>query len=68
MLVCHCMVVYDRQIRAEIERGARDPFDVADACEAGTVCGGCVPAICDLLGQPAIADTLPLPLPVRIAS
>ena len=67
MLVCHCMVVYDGQIRSEIDRGARDPFDIADACEAGTVCGGCVPAICELLGQPSVADSLPLPLPVRVS-
>jgi bacterioferritin-associated ferredoxin len=67
VLVCHCMVVYDRQIRAEIDRGACDPLAIADACEAGTVCGGCVPAICDLLGQPAAADRLPSPLPVRVS-
>ena len=68
MLVCHCKVVYDRDITQQMSRGARDPFDIADACGAGTVCGGCVPAICQLLGEPATADTLPLPLPVRVAS
>ena len=51
MLVCHCMAVYEREVRAEIENGARDVIDVADACEAGTVCGGCVPTISALLGQ-----------------
>lgn len=68
MLVCHCKAVYDRQIREAIHGGARDPFDVADVCEAGTVCGGCVPAICRVLGQPALADSLPLPLPPRVSS
>ena len=62
MLVCHCMVVNDRQIRAEIDRGAEDVFDVAQACEAGTVCGGCVPTICELLGQPSVADSISLPI------
>lgn len=51
MLVCHCKVVYDRQIREAIARGARDEFDVAEACEAGTGCGGCVPEISRLLGE-----------------
>ena len=67
MLVCHCKVVFDRQIREVIEDGATDIFTVADVCEAGTVCGGCVPAICELLGQPLLSDLGPLPLPTRIA-
>lgn len=67
MLVCHCRAVYDRQIREEIANGARDAFDIADACEAGTVCGGCVPAICKLLGQPSLTDAMPLPLRVSVS-
>lgn len=51
MLVCHCKVVNDRRIRQEIERGARDVFDVAQACAAGTGCGGCIPAIHALLAE-----------------
>lgn len=51
MLVCHCKVVYDGQIREVIAGGARDEFDVADACGAGTGCGGCVPEISRLLGE-----------------
>lgn len=51
MLVCHCMAVYESEVRDEIDRGARDESDIADACEAGTVCGGCVPMIQALVGQ-----------------
>ena len=51
MLVCHCMAVYEREVREEIRNGARDEFDIADACDAGTVCGGCVPTITALLSQ-----------------
>ncbi|MDP9405509.1 MAG: (2Fe-2S)-binding protein [Actinomycetota bacterium] len=49
MLVCHCRAVNDRRILDEIARGARDEFDVAAACGAGSECGGCVPAITRLL-------------------
>ena len=51
MLVCHCMAVYESEVRDEIDRGARDESDIADACDAGTVCGGCVPTIQALVGQ-----------------
>jgi bacterioferritin-associated ferredoxin len=51
VLVCHCNVVNDQRIRAEIQRGARDEFDIARACGAGTDCGGCVPAISRLLAE-----------------
>lgn len=52
MLVCHCMAVYERHVREEIARGVDDVVDLAEACGAGTVCGGCVPTMCGLLGQP----------------
>lgn len=51
MLVCHCKVVYEGRIRDEIAQGARDEFDIARACGAGTGCGGCIPAISRLLGE-----------------
>jgi bacterioferritin-associated ferredoxin len=49
MIVCHCLVVSDRRIRAEIESGARTDDDVAFRCGAGARCGGCRPAIDALL-------------------
>ncbi len=51
MLVCHCQEVAERHVRDAIAAGARDVFDVAQACGAGTVCGGCVPVVVELLGQ-----------------
>lgn len=51
MLVCHCKVVTDREIRAAVDAGARDEFDVAAACGAGTDCGGCIPTVQQLLGE-----------------
>ena len=51
MLVCHCKVVNDAAIRAAIANGARDEFDVARLCGAGTDCGGCVPTVSRLLDE-----------------
>lgn len=51
MLVCHCHAINESRIRQLIAAGARDEFDVADACGAGNDCGGCVPAITDLLDE-----------------
>jgi bacterioferritin-associated ferredoxin len=51
VLVCHCKVVTDREVQAAVSAGARDEFDVADTCGAGSVCGGCVPLITALLSE-----------------
>lgn len=42
MIVCHCHVVSDRDIRAAADAGARTVAQAARACKAGTDCGGCV--------------------------
>ena len=49
MLLCHCRGVSDRVIDCAIACGARTLEDVAAACGAGARCGGCVPAIDQLL-------------------
>ena len=67
MLVCHCHVVNDRRIRAEIERGARDEIDIAQACGAGTDCGGCVPTISRLLDECATCPLRPADLQPQVA-
>ena len=59
MIVCHCKAVTDRHIRNAIACGARDRFDVADACGAGGSCGGCVPAISALLAESGCASGYP---------
>jgi bacterioferritin-associated ferredoxin len=53
MLVCHCKAVHEARVRAAIDAGARDEFDVAEACGAGSDCGGCVPTITRLLDEQA---------------
>ena len=57
MLLCHCRGVNDRVIDCAISCGARTVDDVVAACGAGARCGGCVPAIEDLLAT-RLADQL----------
>lgn len=59
MYLCHCNVVSDTTIRAVIAGGARDLDTVAERCHAGNACGGCVPAIEDLLAEAAQAIRAP---------
>ena len=49
MLICHCRGVSDRAIRNAIRRGAKTPREVAAACGAGTSCGGCRPAVTQIV-------------------
>jgi bacterioferritin-associated ferredoxin len=58
MIVCHCHVVSDRRIRAEIESGACTDEDVAFRCGAGARCGACRPAIGALLAVHARVPTV----------
>jgi bacterioferritin-associated ferredoxin len=49
MIVCHCRALSDRKIREVIRRGAHSPREVALACHAGRTCGGCIPAVRELI-------------------
>ena len=49
MIVCHCQGLSDRAIREVIRRGAHSPREVARACHAGRCCGGCLPAVRELI-------------------
>jgi bacterioferritin-associated ferredoxin len=49
MLVCHCKAVTDRAIRAAVREGAQTRNDVAKACAAGMCCGGCGPAVDEII-------------------
>lgn len=51
MLLCHCRAISDRVIRTAISSGARCPDEVARACGARADCGGCRPAVEDLLAE-----------------
>lgn len=59
MIVCHCRVVTASTIRASIEDGATDVRAVGVACGAGSSCGGCHPAIEELLADAALGITSP---------
>jgi bacterioferritin-associated ferredoxin len=56
MIVCHCEVVSDRRIRAEVEAGARTIDEIGEGCGAGTRCGSCRPTIGVLLATMVAAD------------
>ncbi len=45
MIICQCNGVSDRTIRKVIRGGASNRNEVVRACMAGRACGGCVPAI-----------------------
>jgi bacterioferritin-associated ferredoxin len=49
VLICHCRAVNDHTVAAAIAAGARAPEDLAAMCGAGARCGGCVPALSELL-------------------
>ena len=49
MIVCHCQGVSDRSIRRAVQDGARTVGQVARACRAGRMCGGCRPLICEII-------------------
>ena len=56
MYVCHCTGVNDRTIRSCVAGGARSVDDVADACGAGSVCGGCRPLVAELVAGEASVE------------
>lgn len=56
MYLCSCRAVTDRTILASIAAGARTPQDLAAMCGAGSRCGGCWPALAELLGEPCTMD------------
>jgi len=51
MIVCHCHRVTDRVIRAAVREGAVSEEAVAEVCGAGACCGGCVPAVSEIIGE-----------------
>ncbi|MEO7442934.1 MAG: (2Fe-2S)-binding protein [Acidimicrobiales bacterium] len=51
MYICHCRAVTDRTIRAAIGSGAATVSEVARRCGAGARCGGCWPALQELLAE-----------------
>lgn len=60
MIVCHCCRLSDRAIRTAVQQGACTEEDVAEACGAGGLCGGCVPAVTEILEEERSGRHLPL--------
>lgn len=54
MRICHCHAVSDHQIRAAAECGATTVGRVVKACRAGSGCGGCIPAIREIIEQTSV--------------
>ena len=59
MVVCHCMVVSDHEIRAQVRAGAMDADALGAACGAGTRCGGCRSVIDALVSESAVTISRP---------
>ena len=56
MIICSCRGVNDRIIRAAIEAGACTVEEVTERCNAASRCGGCRPAIQEILAEYGLAD------------
>ncbi|MBK7974746.1 MAG: (2Fe-2S)-binding protein [Deltaproteobacteria bacterium] len=53
MIVCSCLGLSERRIRADIESGARTLDELARGCGAGRDCGACVLDLADILAGSA---------------
>ena len=51
MIICHCNGVSDRTIRRAVRGGAESCREIAQSCRAGVFCGGCRPAIAELIRE-----------------
>jgi len=49
-VVCHCVNVTSERLRSVISAGAATFTDLQKATGCGTVCGGCIPAVTEMLG------------------
>jgi bacterioferritin-associated ferredoxin len=66
MIVCHCQAVSHRRVLEVVREGARTPAEVGRACGAGTRCGGCLAAVCELIAEgrgEQKADVMPPAMP-----
>jgi bacterioferritin-associated ferredoxin len=51
MIVCHCHRVCDRTIRAAVRDGACTEEAISESCGAGSMCGGCVPVVTEIIEE-----------------
>lgn len=64
MIVCHCNRVNDRTIRAAIGEGACSVDEITERCGAAGSCGGCAPAVEEILDSERAAQSGVRRLPV----
>jgi bacterioferritin-associated ferredoxin len=69
MIICHCMQLNDRAIRGAIQQtGACSREDLARACGAGSCCGGCHPALDELLDEARSPSVARVRLPLLVST
>lgn len=68
MMVCHCAVVSDREIRAQVVAGALDADDIARRCGAASRCGGCRVLVEALVAEHPRVGAAMVEAPVAIGS
>jgi bacterioferritin-associated ferredoxin len=68
VIVCHCKAVSDSSIREAVRDGARSFRQVARACDAGRKCGGCRPAIRELIDDETRGEVPATLLPLSSAT
>ena len=56
MVICHCHGISDRAIRKAVRGGASTRREIARSCQAGGLCGGCGPAIDEILASEEVAE------------
>jgi bacterioferritin-associated ferredoxin len=49
VIVCHCHVVSDREVRRAVLRGASTVREVSRKCRAASGCGGCTLAVREII-------------------
>src|SRR5262245_36151870 len=62
-IVCHCVLVRGGTIRADLQQGVTTVTGLQETTGCGSVCGGCVPEIAEILGTeewetPAVAPEI----------
>ena len=67
MIVCSCRAVSDREIRRLARAGAASPRAIAEACGAGTCCGGCRLTVAAILDEVDAAKGRRLELSVSLS-
>jgi bacterioferritin-associated ferredoxin len=56
VIICHCYGISERAIRKAVRGGASTRREVAHSCKAGQLCGGCGPAVDEILASEEIAE------------